>query len=346
MKSTIKDVAKLAGVSFKSVSRVINNEPTVSEKLKKKVWAAIEELDYEPNPSARGLRGAPSSIGFIYDNPNSNYVIDIQHGILNECRKQGYELVIHPCDSQSDGISDELAQMVKRSRAGGLILTPPISEMEDVTRALHQLGIKFVRILSGSAAPDTLSPCVFVDDRTAAFDITKYIIELGHRRIGFLAGDSHHLSSRERLRGYKEAQEKAGIPFEAALVLDGEFSFESGIERSRRLLQLAEPPTAIFAANDEIAAGALFTARMMGIEVPQKLTIVGFEDSPFSRQSWPKLTTARQPNELIAQTAAALLIAELRSRNGADPKAEVRDVGFYPELIIRDSSCPVSAQEN
>lgn len=205
MKATIKDVAKLAGVSFKTVSRVINKEGTVGQELQDKVNKAVKELNYQPNLSARLLRGTASSIGFIYDNPNSNYVIDMQRGILGECHRQGYELIIHPCDAKSKTIIDEIVGMVDRSRVGGLVLTPPISEMPGVLSALNKRKIKYVRVLSGGSAPDTYGPCVFIDDHTAAYKITQYLIDLGHKSIAFLGGDEAHKSSLERLEGYKAA---------------------------------------------------------------------------------------------------------------------------------------------
>lgn len=340
MTVTIKDVGKLAGVSFKTVSRVINKEPTVGKELQDKVWAAIKELNYQPNLSARLLRGAPSSIGFIYDNPNSHYVIEIQHGILAECRKQGFELVIHPCDSNSEDICDELTTMVKRSRVAGLVLTPPLSEMPSVVNTLKEQGVAMVRILSGSEPPDDLSPCVFIDDRNAAFNITQYLIGLGHKKIGFLGGDTAHKSSLERLEGYKAALTQNGIAVDDSFIVGGEYSFESGVLRTKSLLQKEDKPTAVFACNDEVAAGSLFAARLTGVAVPQELSIVGFEDSPFSRQTWPKLTTAHQPNHAIAQSAAALLIAETRNAKNKEDEMEAIDNGFDPQLIIRDSTCP------
>lgn len=342
MKATIKDVAKLAGVSFKTVSRVINREPSVGQDLQDKVWAAVKELNYQPNLGARLMRGAASSIGFIYDNPNSNYVIEMQNGILQTCRSEGYELVIHPCDAKSPDILNELNDMLDRSRVGGLVLTPPLSETAEVIDALTAKNIRFVRILSGQAAPDTLSPCVFIDDRTAGFDITQYLIDLGHTRIGFLGGDMEHASSGERLEGYKAAMQKNNIPLDEALIVPGEYAFESGIERSKHLLSQPQRPTAIFACNDEIAAGTLFAARILGVSVPQELSIVGFEDSPFSRQAWPKLTTAQQPNNTIAQTAAKLLINAIRA--GRETAGEPACQGFYPKLVVRDSSCPANTK--
>ncbi|ABD82299.1 LacI family DNA-binding transcriptional regulator [Saccharophagus degradans] len=337
MKPTIKDVAKLAGVSFKTVSRVVNKESTVGEALQEKVWKAINELGYKPNLSARGLRGAASSIGFIYDNPNSNYVIDMQRGILNECHKRGYELVIHPCNASGEHIIDEVIEMIDRSRVGGLVLTPPISENPEILAAIANKKVEFVRILSGSAAPDTLSPCVYIDDRTAAYTITQHLIDLNHKDIAFLGGDEEHKSSGERLEGYRSALADNGITPHENHILPGKYSFESGVERTRALLELDGPrPTAVFACNDEIAAGTLFAARIAGVDVPNQLSIVGFEDSPFSRQAWPNLTTAQQPTSTIAQRATALLIDTLKSR--AEGSQVVESEGFLPKLIVRDSS--------
>ncbi|MDQ2075919.1 LacI family DNA-binding transcriptional regulator [Marinimicrobium sp. ABcell2] len=337
MKPTIKDVAKLAGVSFKTVSRVINREPRVGQDLQDKVWKAIKELNYQPNLSARGLRGAASSIGFIYDNPNSNYVIDMQRGILEECHRQGYELVIHPCDTKAPDLLNELFRMLDRSQVGGLVVTPPASEMPQVLEALSQRGVATVPIISGSEPPAGHSPCVYIDDRSAAHQITEYLIELGHRRIAFLCGDEAHKSSTERLEGYLEALREHQIEPTPELILQGQYSFESGVERSKQLLALNERPSAVFACNDEIAAGTLFATRLAGIEVPKDLSIVGFEDSPFSRQAWPNLTTAQQPIAEIGRRATALLINRLRAEKSP---STLDSEGFHPKLILRDSTTP------
>lgn len=344
MKPTIKDVAKLAGVSFKTVSRVINKEVTVGQELQDRVWKAVKELNYQPNLSARLLRGAASSIGFLYDNPNSNYVIDMQRGILGECHRQGYELLIHPCDSASENIIEEILNMIDRSRVGGLVLTPPMSEMPEILNTLTKRKVKFVRILSGSHPPDDKAPCVFVDDRTAAYRITQYLIDLGHKSIAFLAGDETHKSSTERLEGYKAALRDNKILINKKIIISGEYTFESGVKRTRLLLSASAKPSAVFACNDEIAAGTLFAARIQGIDVPHQLSIVGFEDSPFSRQAWPNLTTAQQPNRTIAQRATSLLIECIRTGDKADHKVESE--GFYPQLIVRDSTCPVLGRKS
>ncbi|MFT5163925.1 MAG: LacI family transcriptional regulator [Alteromonadaceae bacterium] len=334
MKVTINDVAKRAGVSIKTVSRVINNEASVRQATREKVQTAIDELDYQPNLAARSLAGTKSyTIAFIYDNPNAYYVIDMQNGILSECKRQGYELLIHPCHAKSVNICEELMTMVKHSRVAGLVLTPPFSEMPQIVRALSELDVNIIRIVSGKQSPDDLSPCVMVNDRDAAANVTQHLIDLGHKKIGFINGGMEHMSSHERLDGYKEAMQNNDLEIDPQLIIAGEYSFESGVQGANVLLGGDKRPSAIFACNDEIAAGALFAARLMNISVPEQLSIIGFEDSPFSRQTWPKLTTAHQPNEIIAQHAASLLISATRQQKTSDVTNH-----FVPELVIRDST--------
>jgi LacI family transcriptional regulator len=340
MKATIKDVAKLAGVSFKTVSRVINREPSVGKELRDRVWAAIEELNYQPNLSARQLRGAASFIAFIYDNPNSHYVIEMQHGLLAECQRQGFELLIHPLSANAGDFVEELLQLAENGHIAGLVLTPPFSESQVLIAALEERKVSHVRILSGESECACNSPCVLVDDYHAAYDITHYLLGLGHRRIAFLGGDAEHASSEKRLEGYRAALVDSGIEEETELVVPGEYTFDSGSDRTGQLLTLPQPPTAIFACNDEIAAGALFAARIKQVAVPQAMSIIGFEDSPFSRQSWPKLTTAHQPNTEIANSAAKLLINAIRSTRQGEEEQTSSHVAFKPELVLRDSTCP------
>jgi LacI family transcriptional regulator len=336
VRATINDVAERAGVSIKTVSRVMNNEPSVRKPTLEKVLQAVKALNYQPNAAARNLAGTNSfAIAFIYDNPNAYYVIDMQIGILSACNEQGFELLIHPCNAKSQDLDAELTKMIRRSRVAGLVLTPPFSEMPSVIKTLEKLDVKFARILSGSGNSDDRSPCVFIDDYQAAFAITEHLIESGHQHIGFLCGDKEHNSSQERLKGYKAALKKYSIRINRSLILQGEYSFESGVNGAKKLLSKTEKPTAIFASNDEIAAGALFAARLMGIEIPQQLAITGFEDSPFSRQTWPKLTTAQQPTTTIARTAANLLIQATRNQN-----EQSNNTIFTPELIIRESTSP------
>lgn len=342
MKATINDVAKFAGVSIKTVSRVINNEPSVRQLTRDKVQAAVSELNYQPNLAARNLAGTNSfSIAYIYDNPNAYYVIDTQEGILTACKKQGFELLIHPCNAQKENITEEIIAMVKQARIAGLILTPPFSEMPNFVKRMVELDVKVVRIMSGDIAPDELTPCIMINDRDAAQTITQHLIDLGHKQIGFLAGDAEHMSTIERYKGYRRALKDNNINFNKNFVVDGKYSFESGVEGAKKLISAdldhSEHPSAIFSCNDEIAAGALFAARLMNITIPEKLSIVGFENSPFSRQTWPKMTTADQPNKEIAENAANLLISQIRKQPNNNITCQ-----YVPQLVVRDSS----AQQN
>ncbi|TYK65875.1 LacI family DNA-binding transcriptional regulator [Colwellia echini] len=337
MKATINDVAKQAGVSIKTVSRVMNNEASVRQSTRDKVQEVVAQLNYKPNLAARNLAGTKSySVAYIYDNPNAYYIIDMQKGILSACKKQGFELLIHPCDSKDKDITEEVINMIKQSRIAGLVLTPPLSEMPDFVKALLDLDVKIVRIMSGDVAPDDLCPCVMVNDREAAQTITQHLIDLGHTDIAFIAGDAHHMSTIERYKGYRIALKESNIAFDESLLIEGEYSFDSGVSGAKQLMKpkgKGTRPTAIFSCNDEIAAGALFAARLMGVSIPDKLSIVGFENSPFSRQTWPKLTTADQPNNQIAEDATNLLLGLVRKQKNLVTVSQ-----YVPKLIVRDSS--------
>ena len=343
MNATINDVAKHAGVSMKTVSRVINNEPAVRKSTYDKVQASVKALNYRPNNSARNLAGTRSySIGFIYDNPNAYYVIDMQNGILEECKNNHFELLIHPCNHQAADIKQELTNLITHSRVAGLVLTPPFSEMPGVTEMLSQMQLPFVRIISGKTESKNNDSCILINDFQAALSVTKHLLDFGHRDIGFLCGGKEHESSSERLQGYQAALSAVGIKPKKGLVVEGEYSFESGVIGAKKLLKKKSKPSAIFASNDEMAAGALFAARLMGIKIPEELSIVGFEDSPFSRQTWPKLTTAHQPNRVIARQAVSLLIAKIQGRSKEYIAEKQLLKSFSPQLIIRDSTGPLN----
>lgn len=344
-RATIKDVAKRAKVSLKTVSRVINHEPAVLEATRAKVLRAIEALAYQPDPAARNLRSAtPYAIGLVYDNPNPHYVISVQHGVLSVCRTAGFGLQIHPCDSSSPRLAEELVELTRHARLAGLVLAPPMSERMPLMRHLAEAGVRFVRIISAAEDPQDGFPCVFVDDRDAAYDITKHLIQLGHRRIGFLWGGAAHHSSGERYKGYESALKDYGMPLDKKLIVAGDYSFDDGFRGARKLLALKDRPTAIFGSNDEIAAGVLAAAKSCGMEVPYELSIAGFEDSPFAKQSWPALTTAKQATEDIARHATELLLKELKApAEAGQPIRHPANKGFSPQLVVRGSTAPFRA---
>ena len=335
MKATINEVAKQAGVSIKTVSRVMNNEPSVRQSTREKVQAVVDKLNYQPSPAARSLASTKSyTIAYVYDNPNAYYIINMQEGILSSCRQQGFELLINPCDAQKENITEHVVSMIKQARIAGLVLTPPFSEMPEFVKRITALDVKVVRIMSGEVAPDNLSPCVMVNDRIAAQNITQHLIDQGHKKIAFIAGGAEHMSTIERYKGYRRTLKENNIVFSKELVIEGEYSFESGVVGAKKLMTNESiKPTAIFSCNDEIAAGALFAARLMNISIPEELAIAGFENSPFSRQTWPKLTTANQPNQQIAEDATNILISQIRKQ-----KNQLLSKQYTPELVVREST--------
>jgi LacI family transcriptional regulator len=331
---TLDDVAAQAGVSAKTVSRVVNGERSVRSETRQRVLRAIEQLDYRPNQLARGLSGSHAyTIGLVYDNPNAYYIIAMQQGALATCDALNFGLQIRPCNSKAPALAEDLRDFVHRSRLSGLLLTTPVSERTASLRRLATYNIPFVRIISAARDPRDNFPCVYVDDRDAAYAITTHLLQLGHVRIGFLKGGKHHQATAERLKGYKGALRDYGVPLREELMIDGDYVFDDGFRGARRLFDLAEPPTAIFGCNDEIAAGALAAAQSVGLHVPFDVSVAGFEDSPFSRQSWPPLTTARQRADVIVERATRMLIARI---NGSD----VDNEGFNPELVVRGSTAP------
>jgi len=304
-------------VSAKTVSRVANGERSVREDTRQRVLRAIEELDYRPNLLARGLSGAHAyTIGLVYDNPNAYYIIAMQQGALAACDGLNFGLQMRPCNSKATGLAEDLRDFVHRSRLSGLVLTTPVSERTASLQRLVSFHIPFVRIISAARDPRDAFPCVYVDDRDAAYAITTHLLQLGHVRIGFLRGGKHHHASAERLKGYKDALRDYGVPLREELMIEGDYVFDDGFRGARRLFDLPEPPTAIFGCNDEIAAGALAAAQATGLHVPYDVSIAGFEDSPFSRHSWPPLTTARQRADVIVERATRMLMHVDRADQG------------------------------
>jgi LacI family transcriptional regulator len=331
---TLQDVATQAGVSPATVSRVVNGEDSVRKETRARVMRAIELLDYRPNLFARGLGGARSyAVGLVYDNPNAYIIVAALQGALAACDELGFGLQVHPFGSTAPKLAERLRDFAHRLGLAGLILTQPVSEHATALKSLVAYGVPCVPIVSAAQDPGSAAPCIYIDDRDAAYAVTEHLIQLGHRRIAFLKGGKHHRASGERFNGYKKALKDYGVALDKDLVVEGDYVFDDGFRGGRRLLGLAQPPTAIFGSNDEIAAGALAAARSDGLQIPYDLSIAGFEDSPFSRHSWPPLTTARQRTELIVERATRLLIAHIRG-------GRVANEGFKPELVVRGSTAP------
>jgi LacI family transcriptional regulator len=307
-RSNIRDVAARAGVAVKTVSRVLNGHPYVSADTKARVEEAMKALDFRPSVAARILSGAKSNqVALIYDNHSPYYMFQIQTGCWDFCRENGIRLLAQPVDVADPMVGEQVRGLVTETHVDGIILSSPVTDCEPVLRALESMDIPFVRISPGTN--HALTSSVFMDDAQAADDMTTHLINAGHRRIGFIKGHPNHKGSEDRLTGYRRALDRAGITFDPELVCDGEFDFDSGTRGANRLLDLPEPPTAIFASNDDMAAGVLAVAHDRNLNLPGALSVAGFDDTTLARTVWPPLTTIHQPMAELARTAAEILIA-------------------------------------
>lgn len=340
-KTTIDDVALLAGVSIRTVSRVINNSPRVGKATRAKIKQIIEDLDYHPNTQARGLAARRSYLlGMIYDNPDALYINDVQRGVLSVCREFGYELVVHPCDMHSDTLTEEAVRFASRSKLDGVIILPPVSENNDLAGALANSHVNYVRL--ASIALDKAEHVVISNERSAAAEMAEHLIGLGHHRIGYIAGPKGMKSTRERLEGFCDALEKHGNKPCEELLARGAYTLESGMECARTLLAHPSPPTAIFASNDAMAVGAIIAARDMGLKVPDDLSVAGFDDSLLASTIIPTLTTIRRPVKEMSRLATSKLIASI---DGRDEDANI-GVMLVPSLIERNSTRSIRMQQN
>lgn len=304
---TIKDVALRAGVSPKTVSRVINGEQHVRPEIRDTVLRVVAELDYRPNPFARSLSSSRSYLlGLFLDDPASGYAADVQLGALMRSRERSYHLVVEPVDLSSPNWIAEIEQSVRALRLDGAILTPPICDNDALLDMLEAADLPYVRI-SPRGDPER-SGLVEMDDFAAASDMTRHLIALGHRAIAFIKGDPNHSASRKRYEGFCVTMAEAGLSVNPTLVLDGDFSFRSALGPATELLTAKIRPTAVFASNDDMALGVLVTAMKLDIAVPEKLSIAGFDDAPTARAAWPPLTTIRQPKSEMAAAAVDILV--------------------------------------
>jgi LacI family transcriptional regulator len=339
-RATIFDVAKVAGVSIKTVSRVVNNEPNVRDSTRERVEDAIAMLKYRPDQSARNLASHRTHlIGLVYDDPaayelpSSGYIIRMQHGALKACRSALSELLIHPCDFRKKKVGVELKSLIEETRPAGIIVAAPLSNMPKIVRAIEATGTPFVRISPGKTNGKQLS--VSTNDREVCAEMTRYLAGLGHKRIAFITGDPNHAAVANRFLGYQDGLDESGLEFSEQLVAAGDNSFGSGEACAEKLLKRKNRPTAIFAANDDMAAGVLRTANRLGIDVPGQLSVTGFDDITLARQVDPALTTIRQPLARMAERAAEMLI----NSNGGSEVAKGTEV--VPATIkIRESTGP------
>ena len=330
---TILDVALHAGVSPMTVSRVINGEANVREETRARVAASVAALRYKPNQAARSLASADAvHIGVLYANPSANYLSEFLLGSLEQSSLSGCQLVIEKCEG-AESEAEAISRLVKGG-VDGVILPPPLCDSEESMKALRDAGIAAVLVASGKPAPDLCA--ISINNFEASRAMTRYLLELGHKRIAFINGHPNQTATGQRFHGYVEAMTEAGLSVDAEQVVQGYFTYRSGLEAAEKLLTEWKP-TAIFASNDDMAAATMAVAHRKGMDVPGDLAVAGFDDTPLATTVWPALTTVRQPIAEMAREAVRLLIDQIRKRRGGET-APVRHKTLKFTLIDREST--------
>lgn len=318
-----------------TVSRVINSEANVRDSTREAVNLAIAALNYSPNPAARSLAGAGQvRIGILYSNPSSAYLSEFLVGGLDQASRSDAQIVVEKCE-----IGDHEVEAARHLVAGGIdgiILPPPICDSQAVLAVLEEARVPTVVVATGRPPEQMLA--VTIDDREAARAMTRHLMELGHRRIGFVMGNPNQTGSALRLEGYRLALEEAGLDADPALVAPGLYTYRSGLDAAEQLLEISNPPTAIFASNDDMAAAVVAVAHRHHIDVPGDLSVCGFDDTALATAIWPELTTIRQPIADMSRKSVDLLIAAIRQKGRS--RTIERHVVLDHALIRRQSDAP------
>ncbi|MDJ0643648.1 MAG: LacI family DNA-binding transcriptional regulator [Erythrobacter sp.] len=338
---TIREVAEDAGVSLQTVSRVINDEPNVRPQMRERVQSSIDRLGYVPSLAAQRMSGSRSYIILAINDrertlqdwrerQGTDWVDQMLLGGILTCSKHGYRMMVELVDTHSDHVERELGATVAALQPDGVILTPPHSENEQITRLLAQRNIPFARIGSIEEGPGFR---LTMGDEDAAYESTKRLIELGHRRIGMIAGPRQYSLSGWRITGWRRAMEDHGLDIDG-LFERGDFGYESGTQAARALLDRDPELTAIIGSSDQMTLAALEVARDRGLHVPRDLSLISFDNTPIVRFSQPPLTAIDQP---IAETVSTAVEQLIRSRK-SEPPVGVTDV--KAQLVERASTGP------
>ena len=350
-KSTIQDIARLAGVSKTTVSRVLNKKPDVDPATRDRILHIIDEQSFIPSIPAAGLAsGRRQLIGMLIPSFTWPLIPELMRGVADVLEQTSYELVlysINETDLKRDR-SEVINRVLATQLTAGLLAVFPGPASQDLTR-LYQQGFPVVIV---DDQIEQTTPWVGVDNTTGAYTVVRHLVQLGHRRIAHIAGPHEYLASHDRYNGYCKALLEAGIPLDSELVLEGDFLPPSGHARANTLFQLPleKRPTAIFAATDEMAYGVLAAAEEYGIAVPQDVALVGFDDDAPSVHVRPPLTTVRQPYYEMGAQGLTLLLSLLDSPDGITLSTKsTSGKGMHPEkdtpvrieltttLIVRES---------
>jgi LacI family transcriptional regulator len=334
------EVARHAGVSPMTVSRVLSGNATVSAETRQRVQAAVKTLGYSPNIAARNLaRAAAVHIGLLYNNPSAAYLNEFLVGVLEQSSHAGCQIVLEKCGSGNE--RDAIARFL-RDGIDGVILPPPLSDSALILETIHSAKLPFVAVATSRSETEGLS--VRINDSEAAATITRYLLSLGHRKIGFILGAANQTASQQRYTGFKAAMREAGLPVHPEWVKRGSFSYRSGFQAAQKILTLPNRPTAIFASNDDMAGGAIAVAHQLHIDVPGQLSIAGFDDTPLATSIWPTLTTIRQPVAAMARKALDMLLEEISLRKRGKTLAPLQHLLNF-QLVNRQSSGPLLSED-
>ncbi len=328
---TIVDVASEAGVSYTTVSRVLNNKENVKPKTRERVLTAMTRLGYVVDQRARSLAGGRSQlIGLLVHDLGTSYIGEIMRGIDAELAPAQYDLILYTTHRHKTRESAYVATLA-RGLADGLLLVLP----RDPGAYLETLRqYRFPHVLIDHRGIDEETPAVAAANRQGAYSATEHLIRLGHRRIGFITGAMDQISAQDRLAGYRAALADHGIAFDPELVREGNFFQPSGYVGASALLELPHPPTAIFASNDVSAFGVMEAIRAHGLRIPEDVSVVGFDDIPQAAHVHPPLTTMRQPLEEMGHTATRMLLEYIQ-----DPQRPIERVELPADLVVRESCC-------
>ena len=339
---TIKHVAADAGVSLQTVSRVINDEAGVRPEMKLRVQEAIDRLHYVPSIAAQRMSGSRSylilalndrdrTIADWRSRDGADWVDQMLLGGMIKAAEYGYRVVLELVDTHNDHIERELRSTIAALQPDGVILTPPHSDNRLITSMLAAQQISFARIGSTEVGAGI---SLTMDDENAAAMATRHLVELGHRRIGFIAGPATYSLSKWRVEGWQRAMREAGLDV-GGMLTQGDFSYASGESAARQLLSLDHPPTAIIASNDQMALATLEVAKSRGLEVPERLSLISFDNTPIVRFVQPPLTAIDQPIADISAKAVELIVAHQR-------RSELPDhtVVIAATLVVRGSTVP------
>jgi LacI family transcriptional regulator len=333
---TVADVAELAGVSPMTVSRVVNQHPKVREETRSRVEAAIAKLGYVPNIAARSLAGvAQCRIALLHSNPSSAYLSEFLIGSLEAARTSDALLQVEVHD-EGETIASVVDRLVLH-RTDAVLLPPPLSDDWSLIEALDKAGLLVAQIATGHPSP--LAQSVVIDDEAAAHAMTLHLLSLGHRRIGFIIGNINQTASSLRRNGYIRALEEFGQKPDPTLIVQGDFTYRSGLAGADTLLSHDARPTAIFASNDDMAAAAIAIAHRRNLDVPSDVTVVGFDDTSIATTIWPELTTIRQPVAKMSGRATELLAAAARKWT-LEGARKIHHQRLHFELVRRCSDAP------